>query len=165
MGTDLSKLLETVEGKRAWHAIVHGVAKTQARHSHWTTTKWKAVEHRELSSVLWDDLEGWEVEVGRRLERECIYICVCIYICIYIHIYVCVCVCVYSTVVEQKLTQHCKAITPQVKNKYMVPLKSEAGPFCQKGNYTHFCDIYTHSYFRSTFHFWKKPKLIHNKAF
>ena len=155
MGTDLSKLLETVEDKRAWHAIVHGVAKTRAWHSHWTTTKWKAVEYRELSSVLWDDLEGWEVEVGRRLDRECIYIYIC----------VCVCVCVYSTAVEQKLTQHCKAITPQVKNKHMVPLKSEAGPFCQKGNYTHFCNIYTRSYFRSTFHFWKQPKLIHNKAF
>ena len=34
-----------------------------------------AVEHRELSSVLCDDLEGWdEYGVGGRLQRKGIYV-------------------------------------------------------------------------------------------
>ena len=33
----LSKLQETMKGREIWHAAVHGVAKTQARLSDWTT--------------------------------------------------------------------------------------------------------------------------------
>ena len=49
------------------------------------------IYHRELSSVLCDDLEGWdggEVQEGGD-------ICICI---------------ADSLIVQQKLTQHCKAI-------------------------------------------------------
>ena len=34
---NLSKLWETVEGRRAWHAAVHGVAKIQTQLINWTT--------------------------------------------------------------------------------------------------------------------------------
>ena len=51
-----------------------------------------SVQHRELSSVLCDDIEGWE---GGKREV------------IYVHIQL------IHVVVQQKLTQHCKAITLQ----------------------------------------------------
>ena len=31
------------------------------------------MQHRELSSVLWDDHRGWDGAGGGRLKRECIY--------------------------------------------------------------------------------------------
>ena len=93
MGTDFSKLLEIVEDRRAWHSIVHWVAKTRPENSNWITRKWKAVEHRGISSVLCDDLEGWEVEVGGRLKKECTYIYMCV--CVYLYIYTHVCIYIY----------------------------------------------------------------------
>ena len=58
-----------------------------------------AVEHTELSSMLREDREGWDGSgVGGRLKRERIYVYLQL-----IH------------VVQQKLTQHCKAIIPQFK--------------------------------------------------
>ena len=62
-----------------------------------------AVYKRELSMVLYDDLEGydgWEVE--GRLKRERIYVEIQL-IC---------------TVVQQKLTQHCKASILHSKIKH-----------------------------------------------
>ena len=35
---NLSKLWEIVKEREAWHAAVHGVAKSQTRLSDWTTT-------------------------------------------------------------------------------------------------------------------------------
>ena len=37
MYMSLSKLQETVKGREAWHAAVHGVAKSQTQLSYWTT--------------------------------------------------------------------------------------------------------------------------------
>ena len=51
--------------------------------------------------VLCDDLDGRSGRVGRRLKREGI--------CVYIQL--------IHVAVEQKLTQHCKAITLQLKKK------------------------------------------------
>ena len=45
------------------------------------------------------------VVVGGRLKKEGIYVCVCVCVCMC----VCVCVCIIHSVVQQKVTQHCKA--------------------------------------------------------
>ena len=37
MDMSFSKLRETAEGREAWHAAVHGIAKSQTRLSNWTT--------------------------------------------------------------------------------------------------------------------------------
>ena len=64
-------------------------------------SSWEAsVEHRDLSSVLYEDLEGGDGRVGARLRREVIHAFLQL-----IHI-----------VVQQKLTQLCKATLFQLKN-------------------------------------------------
>ena len=63
-------------------------------------SQWEAaIKHRKHSSVLCDDLKGG-MGVGWREVQEGGDMCVC----------VCVCVQLIHFVVQQKLTQHCKAI-------------------------------------------------------
>ena len=77
-------------------------------HIHTTMCKidsqWEpAVQHRELSSLLCDDLDGWDGGGGGRSKREGIQV--------YIQL--------IHFIVQQKLTQHCKAILLQLKKGKM----------------------------------------------
>ena len=49
MDMSLSKLWELVMDREAWHAIVHGVAKSQTRLSDWTELKNKNISHIVIS--------------------------------------------------------------------------------------------------------------------
>ena len=71
-----------------------------------------AVQHRELSSVVCDDPEGWDGVVGGRSKREGIYV--------YIQL--------IHTVVQQELTQHCRTIIPQLKKKRRLSLTATLIP-------------------------------------
>ena len=44
MDLNLKKIQETVKDKEAWHAAVHGIARSQTQLSNWTTTKPKGRE-------------------------------------------------------------------------------------------------------------------------
>ena len=48
MDMNLSKIMETVKDRGAWHAAVRGVAKSQAQLSDWTRTK-----HQMCSVIIW----------------------------------------------------------------------------------------------------------------
>ena len=88
-------------------------------HGHIYTTKCKidsqweaATQHREISSVLCDPLEGWDREGGRETQEGG-------------HIGVYVYVQLTHFVIQQKLTHHCKAIILQkrrLKNKLIKPV-------------------------------------------
>ena len=74
MGMSLSKLREFVMDREAWHAVVHGVAKTQTRLSDWTELNWTkrsvhfivyvlpAVESREFLQVSYS-FSYWSIHL------------------------------------------------------------------------------------------------------
>ena len=72
MGMSLSKLWQFVMDREAWHAEIHGVAKSRTRLSNRTelknTTFYFCLMHDPGGSGLvpWDDPEGWDGEGGGR---------------------------------------------------------------------------------------------------
>ena len=68
----LSKLREMVKEREAWHAAVHGVAKSQTQLSDWTTIKWSGgcrsqFEHDCEVDEFWTRIWGNELFLLRSL--------------------------------------------------------------------------------------------------
>ena len=54
MGMNLSKLGETVKNREAWHAVVHGVAKSRTRLSDFTHSLTQRLKRRHPMGSLGD---------------------------------------------------------------------------------------------------------------
>ena len=55
-GLSLSKLQEIVKDREAWHATVHGVAKSRTQFSNWATTSWSLGKAQFLKDCLYNAL-------------------------------------------------------------------------------------------------------------
>ena len=57
MDMNFSKLWEIVKDREAWHAAVHGIAKSWTRHSDWTTTR-----NGHCTPTLASHLNAWRLK-------------------------------------------------------------------------------------------------------
>ena len=88
MGMSLSKLHEMVKNRRDWCAAVHGVTKSQAWLSDWTTT----------NSCILESCAKETEPIG----------CVCVFVCV--SVCICVCLCVWESTREwyyKELAHNC----------------------------------------------------------
>ena len=91
MDTGLSKLQEMVMDREAWHAVIHGVAKSRTRLSDWTELNWwRFISCNKCSTGEWHWLGGrlcivravgrWEISVPSFQFFIFIFIYVCIWL-------------------------------------------------------------------------------------
>ena len=64
-GLEFEQTLRDREGRDAWRAAVHGIAKSQTLLSDWTTS-YKTYNTRGARSLLCDDVEGLDLGAGER---------------------------------------------------------------------------------------------------
>ena len=67
MDTSLSKLRELVMDRKAWHAAVYGVAKSQMRVSDWTDLNWSWKLHFVAFLLFGHVTKPWHRDMGRKI--------------------------------------------------------------------------------------------------